>query len=104
MEQVESAFDLYGKPLKRGSPVRYLGTRTTGKVEDIVRDDEGVWVVLDTTKLLYKPEYMVYDEGAKQKEEEEISYTLEELARLQEERTERLLAVEADHENVETGG
>ena len=105
MGHIESTFDLYGKPLKRSSPVKYIGTGTTGKVKDIVEDDDGVWVVLDSNELLYKPEYMVYVEGGvKEKTEAEVSYTLEELKRLQEERAERLQAAEAERGDVETGG
>ncbi|MHC1592578.1 MAG: DUF2098 domain-containing protein [Methermicoccaceae archaeon] len=105
MERIESTFDLYGTPLKRSSAVKYIGTGTTGKVKDIVEDDEGVWVVLDSNELLYKPEYMVYlKEGVKEKAEAEASYSLEELKRLQEERAERMQAAEADRGDVETGG
>ncbi|MHC1601744.1 MAG: DUF2098 family protein, partial [Methermicoccaceae archaeon] len=87
------------------SAVKYIGTGTTGKVKDIVEDDEGVWVVLDSNELLYKPEYMVYlKEGVKEKAEAEASYSLEELKRLQEERAERMQAAEADRGDVETGG
>jgi len=105
MERIESTFDLYGTPLRQGSAVKYIGTGTTGKVKDIVEDDEGVWVVLDSNELLYKPEYMVYlKEGVKEKAEAEASYSLEELKRLQEERAERMQAAEADRGDVETGG
>lgn len=105
MEQAEEvALDLYGRPIKRGDPVRYLGTGTTGKVKDILKDSEGVWVVLDTTELLYKPEYLVYGEEVKKRHEEEVTYTLDEIIRLQEQRAEKLREIEADHENIETGG
>jgi len=101
---VETVLDLHGKPLKKGDPVRYLGTGTTGKVRDILSDAEGVWVMLDTTELLYRPEYLVYEEEVKERREEEVTYTLDEIIRLQEQRAEKISEIEADHENIETGG
>lgn len=105
MEQAaEAALDLYGRPIKKGDAVKYVGTGTTGKVKDILKDSEGVWVMLDTTELLYKPEYLVYEEEVKKRHEEEITYTLEEIIRLQEQRAEKMREIEADHENIETVG
>ena len=31
-----------------------------GKASEIIEDDEGIWVLFDTTKLYYKPETLVH--------------------------------------------
>lgn len=46
--------DVRGIPITKGNHVRYTGTGTTGEVTDQRSDDEGNWVLLDTTELWYK--------------------------------------------------
>lgn len=46
--------DVRGIPINKGNHVRYTGTGSTGEVTDLKSDDEGSWVLLDTTELWYK--------------------------------------------------
>lgn len=46
--------DVRGIPITKGNHVRYTGTGSTGEVTDLRSDDEGSWVLLDTTELWYK--------------------------------------------------
>ena len=51
MEASESitANDLYGKPITMGSTVKYVSTRTVGKVIGLKREDDRTWALLDKT-------------------------------------------------------
>jgi hypothetical protein len=51
--------DIKDEPIEIGSKVKYLKTGTLGKVSEIIEDDEGIWVLLDTTKLYYKPKTLI---------------------------------------------
>lgn len=46
--------DVRGIPIAKGNHVRYTGTGSTGEVTNLRSDDEGSWVLLDTTELWYK--------------------------------------------------
>jgi|SRR5664280_675531 hypothetical protein len=46
--------DVRGKPIQKGVHVRYTGTGSAGEVVDFRTDDNGTWVLLDTTDLWYK--------------------------------------------------
>ncbi len=46
--------DVRGKPIRKGVHVRYMGTGSAGEAVDFKSDDEGTWVLLDTTDLWYK--------------------------------------------------
>lgn len=61
--------DMDGNPIIAGSVVRYIKTGTVGKVTDIMQDSEGIWVTVDTTGLLYKPETLVITDASELKEE-----------------------------------
>ena len=46
--------DVRGKPIQKGFHVRYTGTGSAGEAVDFKTDDQGTWVLLDTTDLWYK--------------------------------------------------
>jgi hypothetical protein len=46
--------DVRGKPIQKGVHVRYTGTGSAGEAVDFRTDDQGTWVLLDTTDLWYK--------------------------------------------------
>ncbi|MGB9200943.1 DUF2098 domain-containing protein [Methanobacterium sp.] len=46
--------DVRGKPIQKGIHVRYTGTGSAGEAVDFKTDDQGTWVLLDTTDLWYK--------------------------------------------------
>ncbi len=50
--------DVRGKPIEKGIHVRYTGTGSTGEAVDFKTDDEGTWVLLDTTDLWYKTKFV----------------------------------------------
>lgn len=60
MEASESlvAGDLYGKPIKIGTTVRYVTTRTLGKVVDLKKENDKTWARLDSTGLFYDTHYL----------------------------------------------
>jgi len=45
--------DVRGKPISKGFHVRYTGTGSTGEVMDLRSDENGNWILLDTTDLWY---------------------------------------------------
>ncbi|WP_342304035.1 DUF2098 domain-containing protein [Methanolobus sp. ZRKC5] len=57
-EMIE-ALDVDGNPIVIDSVVRYLNTGTVGRVLELKEDEDGVWVLMDTTGLYYKPETLV---------------------------------------------
>ena len=50
--------DVRGKPIQKGFHVRYTGTGSAGEVINFKSDDNGKWVLLDTTDLWYKSEFL----------------------------------------------
>jgi hypothetical protein len=50
--------DLYGKPITMGATVKYVSTRTVGKVIDLKREDDKTWALLDKTHLYYDTRYL----------------------------------------------
>lgn len=50
--------DVRGKPILKGVHVRYTGTGSAGEAVDFKSDDNGTWVLLDTTDLWYKTEFV----------------------------------------------
>lgn len=60
MEASESitANDLYGKTISIGTTVKYISTRTAGKVIDIKREDDRTWAEIDNTHLYYDTRYL----------------------------------------------
>ncbi len=57
-ENIE-VLDIDGNPIVIDSVVRYINTGTVGRVLDIKEDEDGIWVLMDTTGLYYKPETLV---------------------------------------------
>lgn len=53
------ALSMDGSPIEIGSVVRYLNTGTVGRVLDLKEDEDGIWVLVDSTGLFYKPETLV---------------------------------------------
>lgn len=75
MEASESitATDLYGKPIKPGTTVKYVSTRTIGKVVGLKNEDDRTWALLDKTRLYYDIRYLeVTAAGASEEDGEEI--------------------------------
>ncbi len=73
MEASESitATDLYGKPITVGTTVKYISTRTTGKVLEIKNEDDRTWALLDKTRLYYDTRYLeVTRDDAREDDEE----------------------------------
>ncbi len=50
--------DVRGKSILKGVHVRYTGTGSAGEALDFKSDDNGKWVLLDTTDLWYKSEFL----------------------------------------------
>lgn len=57
-EMIE-VLDIDGNPIVIGSVVRYINTGTVGRVLDFKEDEDGIWTLMDTTGLYYKPEKLV---------------------------------------------
>jgi hypothetical protein len=57
------AKDFRQRIIKKGSQVKYLGTRTTGRVQQIRVEGEHVWIKIDTTGLFYRSDYLLLVEG-----------------------------------------
>ncbi len=57
--EIIEARDVDGNPILIGSVIRYLNTGTVGRVLELKEDEDGVWVLMDTTDLFYKPETLV---------------------------------------------
>lgn len=63
------ALGMDDNPIEKGSVVRYMSTGTVGRVIDIKEDEEGIWVLLDSSGLFYKPETLVSADESDLKEE-----------------------------------
>jgi len=75
MEASESivACDLYGKPIKIGTTVRYVTTRTLGRVIDLKTGNDKTWAQIDTTKLYYDTHYLTVADDLSSAEEDDES-------------------------------
>ncbi len=75
MEASESitANDLYGKPITVGSTVKYVSTRTVGKVVDMKRENDRTWALLDKTRLFYDTRYLEVTAADATEEEDETA-------------------------------
>jgi hypothetical protein len=51
--------DIRNRVIKEGGHVKYLGTNTTGVVEDICFKGEKTWIKIDKTGLYYLSEYLM---------------------------------------------
>lgn len=83
MEASEStaAFDLYGKPIKIGTMVRYVTTRTLGKVKDLKVEGNKTWALLDSTDLYYDTHYLTVtaERSATAEDDDSVKVDVEEL-------------------------
>jgi hypothetical protein len=50
--------DVRGKPIRKGVHVRYTGTGSAGEAVDFKSENKETWVLLDTTDLWYKTEFL----------------------------------------------
>jgi len=66
-----TANDLYGKPITVGATVKYVSTRTIGKVLDMKREDDRTWALLDKTHLYYDTRYLEVTASNATEEEDE---------------------------------
>lgn len=75
------ASDLYGKPIKIGTVVRYITTRTLGKVIDLKKEDDRTFAQIDNTKLYYDTHYLTVtdDIGTTEEDEESVKIDLAEV-------------------------
>ncbi|WP_424359300.1 DUF2098 domain-containing protein [Methanocella sp. MCL-LM] len=78
-----TAMDLYGKPIKVGTTVRYITTRTLGKVIDLRKEEDRTFAQIDSSKLYYDTHYLtVTDErGAAEEDEDSVKIDLAEVER-----------------------
>jgi hypothetical protein len=95
--------DINGDRIEIGVRVKYLNTGTLGRAADIMEDEEGVWVLFDTTSLWYKPETLILtdEEAAAETEKKATAGEARDyLRRMEEEAKERDLSAV----NQVTGG
>ncbi len=73
MEASESitATDLYGKPIIVGVTVKYITTRTVGKVVGMKKEDDRTWALLDKTNLYYDTRYLEVTAASTNADEDE---------------------------------
>jgi hypothetical protein len=57
------AKDFRQRIIKEGARVKYLGTRTTGRVQQIMVEGEHVWIKMDSTGLFYRSDYLLLVDG-----------------------------------------
>ncbi|MDG6243397.1 MAG: DUF2098 domain-containing protein [Methanolobus sp.] len=63
------ALSMDGNPIVIGSLVRYINTGSVGKVTDIMEEEDGIWVMMDSTGLYYKPQTLIIADPSELKEE-----------------------------------
>ncbi|HTX60837.1 MAG TPA: DUF2098 family protein [Methanobacterium sp.] len=51
--------DYHGRKISKGTTLKYLGTRTRGKADKIIRKENKTWIRLDTTGLYYRLDYLM---------------------------------------------
>jgi hypothetical protein len=75
------ANDLYGKPITQGTMVRYVTTRTLGKVVDLKVEDGKTWALLDSTQLYYDTHYLTVtgEHAATEEDEDSVKIDLAEV-------------------------
>jgi hypothetical protein len=74
-----TATDLYGKPITLGTTVKYVSTRTTGKVIDLKREEDKTWALIDKTRLYYDTRYLEVTSTETTEEEETAKVDMEEV-------------------------
>ncbi|MDY0266068.1 MAG: DUF2098 domain-containing protein [Methanimicrococcus sp.] len=96
MEELK-VFDIRGLEIKIDDYVKYINTGTIGKVTEIMEDEEGVWVFLDSTELYYKVELLeLTDEVVKEEiKRRDLEADIEEKIRIREQAIESLQNIES---------
>ncbi len=83
MEASESitATDLYGKSIKIGTMVRYITTRTLGKVIELKIENDKTWALLDSSKLYYDTHYLTVtnEQGTEKQDEDSVKIDMVEI-------------------------
>ena len=59
--------DHQGNIITEGTTLKYLGTRTKGKVDKICFKEKNIWIRLDTTGLYYRLDYLMVVEPEEDK-------------------------------------
>lgn len=79
MEDTEKTevLSMEGDLIEVGSVVRYIHTGTVGRVTDIKEDEDGIWLLLDSSQLFYKPETLVIADEGELKEEMKLRTSVE---------------------------
>ncbi|AFC99706.1 Uncharacterized protein conserved in archaea [Methanocella conradii HZ254] len=77
--QTVTATDLYGKPITLGTTVKYISTRTVGKVIDLKKEEDKTWALLDKTRLYYDTRYLEVATSEASEEEEMTKVDMEEV-------------------------
>lgn len=60
-----NVLDVNGNKICKGMDVKYTGTHTIGKVDEILIRDEMVWIKLDSSSLYYRSDYIEVVEDIK---------------------------------------
>ncbi len=55
--------DIHGKQIREGLRVKYTGTHTIGKVNEILIKNGAAWIKLDSNGLYYRSDYVEVIEG-----------------------------------------
>lgn len=100
----EMVTDSIGIPLEIGCFVLYHPTGTKGHVTEIMEDEEGTWVLLDSTNLYYKVEVVTVIKKIKDKEIGEKIFTREEVDAALEKEKEAAKVTEMGDVSLESGG
>lgn len=101
---MENIIDSIGNPLKMGSFVIYHSTGSKGHVTDIMKDEEGTWILLDSTDLYYRTDVITVIEKIKDKEIGEKIFTHEDVSMILEKEKEAAKASEMGDVSLESGG
>jgi hypothetical protein len=57
--QTIEALDINGDAIIVGTVLRYINSDTVGRAVEIKEEDDGIWVLLDTTGLFYNVEALI---------------------------------------------
>lgn len=96
--------DSIGNPLNIGSFVLYYPTGTKGHVTEIMKDEEGIWALLDNTNLYYRTDVITVINKTKDKEIGEKIFTREEVGMVLEKEKDAAKVSEMGDVSLESGG
>ncbi len=77
--EVITALGRNNKPINVGDVVKYVNTDTISRVSEIKEDEQGVWVLLETTNLWYKDKTLEFTDIELKEKKEEKELTAEEM-------------------------